>query len=177
MSICHGTAIARQTNWENTVYRILFGLMISLISLSAATAGTVKPRDGWVVINTHQTFAVLSENLDAAVHAEKMGLVTTASASAGAKAAGFTIPGNRVVGVFRNDFARRMLSASIAAGMEAPIRFYVTENPDGTATLSYKKPSFVFAPYLGEGKNALGALSKELDETFARIATAATNSK
>ena len=30
--------------------------------------------------------------------------------------------GNRVVGVFRNDFAHRMLAASIPAGIEAPIR-------------------------------------------------------
>ncbi|PMX56079.1 hypothetical protein C1Y13_30015, partial [Pseudomonas sp. FW305-33] len=80
------------------------------------------------------------------------GLVTSASASQGAKAAGVDIPGNKVFGIFRNDFARRMLAASVAAGIEAPIRFYVTENPDGTATLSYKTPGAVFAPYADEGK-------------------------
>ena len=50
-----------------------------------------------------------------------------------------------------------MLSASISAGIETPIRFYVTENPDGTATLSYKKPGFVFAPYLGRKGRAQDA--------------------
>jgi uncharacterized protein (DUF302 family) len=38
--------------------------------------------------------------------------------------------------VFRNDYAVRMLEASIPAGIEAPLRFYVTENPDGQTRLS-----------------------------------------
>lgn len=95
-----------------------------------------------------------------------MAIVTSASASQGAKAAGIDIPGNKIFGVFRNDFARRMLAASVAAGIEAPIRFYVTEKPDGTATLSYKKPSTVFAPYADEGKDALTTLAAELDGIF-----------
>lgn len=158
-------------------FRILLSMTVALYALSPASAGTLKPRDGWVVIATHQSFAALSDRLDAAVKSEKMGLVTSASASAGAKAAGITIPGNRVVGVFRNDFARRMLSASVAAGIEAPIRFYVTENSNGTATLSYKKPSFVFEPYYNEGGPALKSLTAELDAIFAKIASAASTEK
>ncbi|MGZ9053317.1 MAG: DUF302 domain-containing protein, partial [Rhodoplanes sp.] len=96
------------------------------------------------------------------------------SASEGAKAAGIAIPGNRVVGVFRNDFARRMLSASVSAGIEAQIRFYVTEHPDGTATLSYKEPGFVFAPDIDDGKDALRTLASELDDVFAKIADQAS---
>lgn len=157
--------------------RIFLSLTVLIFGLSTAIAGTVTPRDGWVVIDTKHSFAILGERLEAAVKAEKMGLVTSASASEGAKAAGFAIPGNRVVGVFRNDFARRMLSASVSAGIEAPVRFYVSENSDGTATLSYKKPSFVFAPYLNEGKEALKTLAGELDDIFARIANISTIEK
>ena len=80
------------------------------------------------------------------------------------------IPGNRVVGVFRPDFAVRILRASEAAMIEAPIRFYVTEQPDGSATLSYKTPSFVFAPYMAEGGDALKAAAGELDAIFEGIA-------
>jgi uncharacterized protein (DUF302 family) len=151
--------------------------MTVLLLVAFASAGSVNQRSGWVVIDSHQSYAALVQRLDAAVKAENMGLVTTASASEGAKAAGISIPGNRIVGVFRNDFARRMLSASTSAGIEAPIRFYVTENPDGTATLSYKKPSFIFAPYFDEGGDALKALAAELDGIFARIADAATKEK
>lgn len=130
------------------MYRIVFAFMTLMLAASTALAGSITPRAGWVVIDTGYPFPALSERLDAAVKAANMVVVTTASASAGAKAAGFTIPGNKIVGVFRNDFARRMLEASVAAGIEAPIRFYLTENTNGFATLSYKTPSAVFAPYV-----------------------------
>lgn len=157
--------------------RLALSISVLLIGLSAASAGTVKPRAGWIVIDTRQSFEALVERLETTVKSEKMGIVTTASASAGAKAAGITIAGNKVIGVFRNDFARRMLGASVAAGIEAPVRIYVTENPDGMATLSYKKPSTVFAPYADEGGDALKAVGAELDEIFARIAERATSDK
>lgn len=153
--------------------RLFLVIAASILMMSSALAGTVKPRKDWVSTDTRYSFSQLSERLEAAIKAEKMGLVTSASASEGAKAAGITIPGNRVLGVYRNDFARRMLTASVAAGIEAPIRFYVTENPGGTATLSYRKPSAVFEPYYDEGGSALKTLAAELDTIFAKIASAA----
>lgn len=156
------------------MFRMTLAIVAVSFAASAAMAGTLAPRQGWEVIDTRYPFPILSERLEAAIKTEKMVAVTTASASDGAKAAGIAIPGNRVVGVFRNDFARRMLAASVAAGIEAPIRFYVTENADGTATLSYKRPSTVFAPYADEGNGALKSLAGELDAVFARIAGEAT---
>ncbi|QWG26067.1 DUF302 domain-containing protein [Bradyrhizobium sediminis] len=157
--------------------RLALSIAVVFIDLSAASAGTVKMRAGWAVIDTRQSFQVLVERLEATVRSEKMGIVTTASASEGAKGAGVAIPGNKVFGVFRNDFARRMLGSSVAAGIEAPIRIYITENQDGTATLSYKKPSTVFAPYADEGGDALKSVGAELDGIFARIAERATSDK
>lgn len=157
--------------------RLTLSVTAILLVISYALAGTVKQRDGWVVIDTRQSYQQLNHDIEAAVKTANMGLVTSASASDGAKAAGFAIPGNRVIGVFRNDFARRMLSASASAGIEAPVRLYVTENPDGTATLSYKRPSFVFAPYFDEGGDALKALATELDGVFAAIAQTAITQK
>ena len=157
--------------------RLALSIAALFIGLSAVSAGTVKTRAGWIVVDTKQSFQALVERLEATVKSEKMGIVTSASASEGAKAAGIAIPGNRVLGVFRNDFARRMLGSSVAAGIEAPIRIYVTENPDGTATLSYKKPSTVFAPYADEGGDALKSIGAELDDIFAKIAQRATADK
>jgi uncharacterized protein (DUF302 family) len=137
----------------------------------SATDGDKLP--GWAVSKTAHGYKALIERLDNAVKANKMGLVTRASATAGAASLGKTIPGNMVVGVYRPDFAIRMLEASVPAGIEAPIRFYITENADGTATLSYKKPSAVFAPY-ADGGGKLKALAAELDGIFARIAREAT---
>lgn len=157
--------------------RLALSIAALFIGLSAVSAGTVKTRAGWIVVDTKQSFQALVERLEATVKSEKMGIVTSASASEGAKAAGIAIPGNRVFGIFRNDFARRMLGSSVAAGIEAPIRIYVTENPDGTASLSYKKPSTVFAPYADEGGDALKSIGAELDDIFARIAERATADK
>jgi uncharacterized protein (DUF302 family) len=68
--------------------------------------------------------------------------------------------------VFRNDFAVRLLAADPAAGFEAPIRIYVYENADGTATVSYLPPSVVFAPYRNP---EVQAVAKELDPIFKAI--------
>lgn len=143
-------------------------LALVIGSLPAAAAEWEAPT-GWEVYDTQQTYAALVESLGAAVKANKMGLVTRASATKGAASIGKTIPGNMVVGVYRPDFAVRMLEASVPAGIEAPIRFYITENADGTARLSYQTPSAVFAPY-EDGGEALDTLAAELDAIFAKIA-------
>jgi hypothetical protein len=54
--------------------------------------------------------------------------------------------------------------------IEAPIRFYLTENADGTAMLSYKTPSLVFSPYLSEAGPALEEIASALDLRFDAIA-------
>ena len=139
-----------------------------------AAPAPLVARDGWVVMQTAQTFEALSTKLEQAIAAKGMNLVNSASASAGAKAQGIVIPGNRVVGVFRTDFARRMLQASLPAGIEAPIRFYLTETPEGTAILSWRKPGAVFAPYYADAGPDLRKLAEELDSIFADIAAEAT---
>lgn len=153
----------------------ILATLIALLWATTLAAQSIAPRDGWVIIATDKPHATLLADLKTAVKANKMGVVTQAGPTGAAKNRGITIPENRVVGVFNNDFAVKILATSTAAMIEAPIRFYVTEEPDGTATLSYKTPSFVFAPYLDEGGAALGALAKDLDTRFASIAEAATN--
>ena len=100
-----------------------------------------------------------------------MYVVTRASASAGAEGRGINIAGNIVLGVFRNDFAVLMLAASVPAGIEAPLRFYITENADGTATLTYRMPGAVFAPY---GSAELDSMASELDAIWVKIAEQVT---
>ncbi|QEW22401.1 hypothetical protein LA6_004625 [Marinibacterium anthonyi] len=131
-------------------------------------------RAGFAVYPTAKSHAELLEDLRAAVTENGMGLVTQAGPTGAAAARGIEIPGNTVVGVFNNDFAVKILALSTAAMIEAPVRFYVTENADGTATLSYKRPGFVFAPYADEGGAALETLAAALDARFAAIAAAAT---
>ena len=153
--------------------RIALSLLVAaLLSFPLLPAHSAMPEslEGWRILKTDMAYKDLVKQLNEAVKANKMLLVTRASATAGAKAQGITIPGNMVVGVYRNDFARRMLDASIPAGIEAPIRFYITENGDGSATLSYKTPTAVFSPYFAGGGDALRTLAGELDTLFATIA-------
>ena len=149
-------------------------LLILLALPGLAMAQGIAPRPGWVIIATAKDPATLEADLKQAVKAGGMGVVTQAGPTEAARKRGITIPANRVIGVFNNDFAVRVLATSTAAMIEAPIRFYVTGNDDGTATLSYKTPGFVLAPYLDEGGDTLAALAAELDTRFAAIAKAAT---
>ena len=141
---------------------------VSMLCASLAAPAAAAP-DGTLSFATPHDFATLVGRVEAAVKAHEMFVVTKASASKGAAKRGVTIPGNMVLGVYRNDFAVRMLEASVPAGIEAPIRFYVTETADGTARLHYRTPSAVFAPY-EDGGEALAGLAQELDAIFAAIA-------
>ena len=153
--------------FRRTVVVVLAGAAL----LATAQAVRAAP-EGYTSLATPHDFKTLVQRVEAAVTANGLFVVTRASASKGAASRGLTIPGNMVLGVYRNDFAVRMLEASVAAGIEAPIRFYVTENADGSASLAYRAPSAVFAPY-EEGSPALAALAGELDEIFSAIAAAA----
>lgn len=130
----------------------------------------MAPREGWTVIKTEKTYADLVDSVKASAKVSKMGVVTQAGPTAAARNRGITIPGNRVIGLFNNVFAVRILELSTAAMIEAPIRMYVTENADGTATLSYKRPSTVFAPYVDEAGSDLSVAADELDVIFQVIA-------
>ena len=136
-----------------------------------AAAASIAERPGWRVIDTEIPYGDLLMRIHNAIAANDMIAVTQAGPTAAAKRRGIDIPGNRVIGVFRNDFAVRALEASVAAMIEAPIRFYVTEEADGTGTLSWKTPSHVFAPYMEEGGAELQAVAEELDAIFEKIGT------
>lgn len=124
------------------------------------------PYSGTETVKTSYPFETLVSRLKNAIADNKMGLVAQASASEGAAARGIKIPGNAVLMVFRNDYAVRMLSTSVPAGIEAPLRVYVTEDSDGTASITYRRPSAVFAPY---GSAKLDVMAKELDPVFDKI--------
>jgi len=152
----------------NRLFPTILGslMMIGVGAFAPAAGAAERPYPGTEVIKTPFGFKALHQRLEAAIEKNKVFVVTRASASAGAKGRGITIPGNLVIGVYRNDFAVRMLKASVPAGIEAPLRFYLTENADKTATLTYRKPTAVFQSY---GSKDLDALAAELDGIWAAI--------
>ncbi|MBI2527100.1 MAG: DUF302 domain-containing protein [Candidatus Rokubacteria bacterium] len=142
--------------------RVLLGLTLAVWgwSVSPAAAADTLTRV------SRAPFARVAEALEQAIAEQKMALVCHANAQRGAAARGVTIPGNQVMMVFRNGFAVRLLAADPRAGFEAPIRIYLYENPDGTATVTYRTPSAVLAPYPHPTVRAVAA---ELDPIFKAI--------
>lgn len=156
-------------------------MLLQAVFLSAALAlpaaaqdvADMAPRAGWSVTPTAKSFDDLVAATRGAAGAGKLAVVTMAGPTGAAASRGIEIPGNRVIGLYNNDFAVRVLRLSTPAMIEAPIRVYVTENADGTATLSYKLPSEVLAPYIADVP-ALAEVAAELDLAFAAVALAAT---
>ena len=140
--------------------------LATLLLAGGLAAAADTPYPGTRTVASKHGFDALVSRVEAAVSEQKMGLVAQASASRGAAGRGVKIAGNAVLMVFRNDYAVRMLQASVPAGIEAPLRLYVTENADGTASVTYRTPSAVFAPYRSD---KLDAMAKELDPIFERI--------
>ncbi len=149
-----------------------FWAMMCLLALPAWADG-IEPLSGWAIYSSNKSYESLVEDTKAAVKENGLIVVTQAGPTKAAASRGITIPGNRVIGAFNNDYAVRVLETSTNAMIEAPIRFYVTENKDGTATLSYKTPGFVFAPYADEGGEALHEIAVELDAKFQAVAESA----
>ena len=146
--------------------RIFLVCCLGLLLALPVRADNRAPYSGMRSVETNRPFAACVERLKAAVRANRMGIVAHACATCGAKAIGVTIPGNHVVMIFHPRFAVRMLKASIAAGIEAPLRLYLTEDADGAARLTYRLPSHTFAAYQVP---ALDAMGRELDTIVAKI--------
>jgi uncharacterized protein (DUF302 family) len=153
--------------FKGMIFAALVAVFISGGLAAGARADKTTPYPGTVVMKTGYDYTTLVTRLKAAIKKNRMGLVAAASATVGAKSIGKTIPGNMVLMVYRPDFAVRMLAASVPAGIEAPIRYYITEDKDGKTTLTYRKPSALFKPYENA---ALDKMAAELDVIFAQIA-------
>ena len=149
----------------------LFAIVLLASAVHNAGAQSAAPLPGTHTAVSAHGFDALAKRLEKAIEANKMGLVAQASASRGAAARGVKIPGNLVLMVFRNDYAVRMLAASVPAGVEAPLRLYVTEDANGKASVSWRAPTAVFAPY---GSAELNAMARELDPVFEKIVRDAT---
>ncbi len=154
-----------------TVRLSLLPVLLLAFTVHNAGAQSAAPLPGTHTAVSDYALDALAARLEKTIEANKMGLVAQASASRGAAARGVKIPGNLVLMVFRNDYAVRMLAASVPAGVEAPLRLYVTEDANGKASVTWRAPSAVFAPY---GSAELDAMARELDPVFEKIVRDAT---
>lgn len=139
-----------------------------LAALLFAVIGTVQAQT--VTLPSPYGFDETLDRIERSVEANGMFKIATASASRAAAGQGFAIPGDAVVLVFRNDFARRILAADQAAGIEAPLPIQIRETKTGTE-IAWKRPSDVYRGYAAPGiAPEIAKVARELDAIFAKIA-------
>ncbi|HUW36610.1 MAG TPA: DUF302 domain-containing protein [Rhodocyclaceae bacterium] len=155
-----------------SIRSFLLALLLAF-SAHASWAQNAQPLPGTHTVASSYGFDTMAARLEQSIKANKMGLIAEASASRGAAARGVKIRGNLVLMVFRNDYAVRMLAASVPAGIEAPLRLYLTEDADGKTHVTWRAPSAVFAPF---GSAELDAMARELDPVFEKIVRDAVGS-
>jgi len=149
-------------------------LMVAILSALPESGRAVE--NGTRAIVSDYGYWALIARLETAIKRQKLRIVGRASVRGAERQKKRGIPGNMVIGAFSDDYATRVLRANVAAGIEMPIRFYVTHDPDEkTATLWYRRPSWVLAPY-GDKSGELRTLGEELDRVMDAIAAEATNS-
>ena len=149
-----------------TARGFLLAVVMAFLLPLGAKAENPTPYPGTLSVMTGKPFDAYVDALKVAIKSNGLGIVSEACAHCGAKKIGVTIPGNRVIMVYHPRFAVRMLKASEAAGIEAPLRLYVTEQEDGMAKLTYRTPSAVFGAYENDGLTEMAA---ELDGIIEKI--------
>lgn len=111
-------------------------------------------------------FPEVVKGLISGVEQNDMLLVCYINVQENARERGLMIGGNRILEVFRPDYAIRVWEADIEAGVDVPVRIHVCEGSDGHTYARYREPSQTFVPYDNDALSALGA---ELDPIFERI--------
>lgn len=142
------------------------GVMAFVVVMLVTSPAPAVEESGRVTLTTRAPFARAAAALEQAISDKKMALVCHANAQQAAAGRGVAMKDNQVLMVFRNDFAVRLVAADPAAGFEAPIRIYIYENGDGTATISYVPPSRLFGRY---NHSEVTKVAAELDAIFGAI--------
>ncbi len=154
--------------WGAVLGGLAVALFIALVPLGPVAAQDseaefVGPYPGTVSWQTDYNFHELVGRLQKSIAANGMTLVATTSAIGHGSN---VVSDNAVLLVFRNDYALRMVQANALAGMEAPIRLYVTAGADKKAAVTYRTPTSIFALY---DSPKLDELAAEMDQVFAKI--------
>jgi hypothetical protein len=159
--------------------RHLAASLVAVLFLGLAAAGAQPAAElpsampGWSITRSHHDFEQLAFRTQKAVAAAPLTVLLKWSPTQDTEGKQVRLRKSLVLGVYSAAYALRTAEASTAAMLETPLRVLVSENDDGSATLAYKLPSVVFAPYT-DGGPGLVSLAKELDGILAHIAREAT---
>ncbi|BCS91239.1 MAG: hypothetical protein ARM1_0696 [Candidatus Micrarchaeota archaeon] len=93
--------------------------------------------------NFNETLKALEES----IKKNNLVIINTINAQERLAKAGFSIKGNFIFEIFRPDYAYKIFSQNLKAGIEPPLRIYVFEDSDNKTYIEYYKPSEVFNKY------------------------------
>ena len=149
----------------------LAAVLVSALVVISTGSGAVE--NGTRVVVSDYNYWTLISRLEAAIKKHKLRVVTRASVRGAARQRKLGIPGNMVIGAFNDKYAARVMKANVAAGIETPIRFYITREENAkTTTLWFRRPSWVLSQYDRNG--AMQAVAVELDAVMEKIVRDAT---
>lgn len=149
-----------------------FRLALALLSMALAVGPApvaradedepeaVGPYPGTVSLASSYPLADAVRRLEKSVRANGMTLVQTVNSGGRGQTA------VSVVLVSSSDYWGRILKVNQLAGMEMPIRLYVTDTGNKTSAVIYRAPSSIFALY---DSPELDRIAIDLDQLFAKI--------
>ena len=111
-------------------------------------------------------FSEVIETLISSIEESGMVLVADIDVQKNARMKGMEISGNRILEVFRPDYAVKVWEMEIEAGVDIPIRIHVHEEEDGRVSARYRTPLEVFCRYDNDALTTFGA---EIDPVFEEI--------
>lgn len=114
----------------------------------------------------HAPFDEVVAALISGIEESGMLLVADIDVRKNAAKRGMSLTGNRILEVFRPDYAARVWEMEIEAGVDIPIRIHVHEDGAGAVTARYRSPLEVLS---GHGNDELTLFAAELEPVFEKI--------
>ena len=111
------------------------------------------------------------KQLETALKARGMMIVATIDHQNMMRMVGGSIKGSKTFEFGKPDMLKMVMPVELAAGLEMPHKIYLYERADGTAVVSYYKPSTGFGAY---GKDQLKMVGEMMDKMFEEIVAEAT---
>lgn len=106
------------------------------------------------------------ERLEAGIEAAGLRVAGRIDGQANAARMGREVPADRILEVFRPDFAIRVWAAEKAAGIDIPLRIHIYAAADGSTRVALRRPGEVFAPWDNPELDAIGAELEPLFDTI-----------
>jgi uncharacterized protein (DUF302 family) len=140
-----------------------------LMSLLLFGCGQPDGNDDVQIIQSRDLYPVFVDRLKTAIAENGLKIAIGGCGKCSIKTIEVPEENTEIISVYRPDLSLKMMQAGAAAGGDVPLRFYVTQPPDGRARLTYHMPSHALSVFEAP---KLKPIAEELDQVFDKIKTA-----